>query len=134
MKDSIERVRPVLELLNADLNADLCPEDWVRLRVPERALLVDVENGRIVLRTSVGPDPVAIVRLLELLQPGRPFVFARCPVCKRIFARKGRAVRCSLKCTQRVHDENRAGTKIRREQNRRAAAAYRARKRAGRTA
>ncbi len=63
--------------------------------------------------------------LLEILTVGERFVFRRCPVCGRIWAKRGRQERCSLRCTQVFHDAKRKTKPERREQNRIAAKKYR---------
>jgi hypothetical protein len=79
-----------------------------------------------------------LVALRELLRPGQRFPFRRCPICGRIFARTGRALRCSFACTRRYHEDRRAGPE-RNTANATAAKKYRQkkkgeRKRAARTA
>lgn len=91
----------------------------VRIPAPAHEILVGVDSdGRLVRRGTSSPVSHEDVRLFELLTPPRPLIFARCdnPKCRRIFARHGRAKRCSLKCTQRVHDAKRAGTPQRKAQ------------------
>ncbi len=86
--------------------------------------MIAVRDGMIVVSGSVESGSHHIRALANLLAPGRPFVFARCPACGRIFARKGRRLRCSLSCTQKANDAKRP-LEARREQNREAARRYR---------
>jgi hypothetical protein len=91
----------------------------VHVPAPAHELLVGVDDdGRLVRRGTSSPTPIEDVRLYELLNPPRSLIFARCenPKCKRIFARRGRAKRCSLKCTQKVNDAKRAETEHRKQQ------------------
>jgi len=101
----------------------------VRLPVLRNGLIVCVRNGKVaVAGSSSSFGDRHLVALVKLLMPGRPFLFARCPRCGRIFARSGRGLRCSTYCTGRVAEAKRQKTDKRRKQAREAMRKLRAKR------
>ena len=99
----------------------------VFLRVPDRGpRLLSVQNGRIGQwgGNSTDGQHWHDWALAERLSPGSRLIFARCPVCRKIFALAGRQVRCSLRCTQKFHDDKRSGTVLRKAKGRKASKKY----------
>lgn len=129
------------------------PDDLLRMVVADgvakaRDVLLPLVEGRLTpLPTTGDADSVMVVdgvvrvggdlvkgqqwhtrALLDLIVVGQRLPFAKCPVCGRVFVRKGLKARCSRDCTQKYHDKKRAGTKKRKDQTKQAVKKHRAKK------
>lgn len=105
------------------------------LRAPMQTLDCSVRNGRLTLRAleTGGAPPSPLDDISSLIQRltcnTTVFPFRRCSQCNRVFARRGRQLYCSQRCTRDAERERRRHDEQYKERHKAATQSYRARQR-----